>query len=420
MTLSERDDGPARQVADAERVLRDTPLGGPTVGRLARALRTLAHAGEPRRAVTRCAELQDLAARRGVPGWVAVFGTLHAELLLRQGRVRDAERPALTALSCLPGDDGDDGDAFVLAPTAALVLARTGMGRHAAAARMLARPVRTELLGSVPGTAYLRARGRHALATGQPHAALTDFLEAGRLARLRGADRPSVLPWRSDAALALARIGEPVQAEQLARQQLAGPEGCVPWVRGVALRAWAGSVEPRRRIGLLEQSADALGRSGDRLELARTLVDLASALRAQGVSGRAGALARRAWGLAQACGAEALCAAIDPGAAGRPAPLPRPVGARGGPPPEPGRTGAGTGGTDEGARAAALLSASERRVAALAAHGYTNREIASRLYVTVSTVEQHLTRVYRKLDISRRQELPLDLRPESDLELTVR
>ncbi|WP_340561456.1 helix-turn-helix transcriptional regulator [Streptomyces sp. GSL17-111] len=419
MTLSERDDGPARQVADAERVLRDTPLGGPTVGRLARALRTLAHAGEPRRAVTRCAELQDLAARRGVPGWVAVFGTLHAELLLRQGEVRDAERPALAALACLPGD-GDD--AFVLAPTAALVLARTGMGRHAAAARLLARPVRPNLLGSVPGTAYLRARGRHALATGQPHAALTDFLEAGRLARLRGADRPSVLPWRSDAALALARIGEPVQAEQLARQQLAGPEGCLPWVRGVALRAWAGSVEPRRRIGLLEQSADALGRSGDRLELARTLVDLAGALRAQGVSGRAGALARRAWGLAQGCGAEALCAEIDPGAAGHRAPHPRAVGVRTGTHPDPGRTatGSGTGGTDAGARAAALLSASERRVAALAAHGYTNREIASRLYVTVSTVEQHLTRVYRKLDISRRQELPLDLRPESDLELTVR
>lgn len=46
------------------------------------------------------------------------------------------------------------------------------------------------------------------------------------------------------------------------------------------------------------------------------------------------------------------------------------------------------------------LSASERRVALLAAEGYTNREISARLFITVSTVEQHLTRVYRKMAIT--------------------
>jgi DNA-binding CsgD family transcriptional regulator len=44
-------------------------------------------------------------------------------------------------------------------------------------------------------------------------------------------------------------------------------------------------------------------------------------------------------------------------------------------------------------------------VAELAADGLTNREIAGRLFITVSTVEQHLTRVYRKLVVSRREEL---------------
>jgi DNA-binding CsgD family transcriptional regulator len=53
------------------------------------------------------------------------------------------------------------------------------------------------------------------------------------------------------------------------------------------------------------------------------------------------------------------------------------------------------------------LSDAERKIASLAASGYTNRQIASRLYVTISTVEQHLTRVYRKLDVSRRAELTL-------------
>ncbi|WFB11954.1 helix-turn-helix transcriptional regulator [Streptomyces sp. LX-29] len=49
------------------------------------------------------------------------------------------------------------------------------------------------------------------------------------------------------------------------------------------------------------------------------------------------------------------------------------------------------------------------RVAILAANGNSNREIALKLCVTMSTVEQHLTRVYRKLNISRRQQLPKSL-----------
>jgi DNA-binding CsgD family transcriptional regulator len=52
------------------------------------------------------------------------------------------------------------------------------------------------------------------------------------------------------------------------------------------------------------------------------------------------------------------------------------------------------------------LSDAERRVAALAAQGQTNREISRRLFITVSTVEQHLTRVYRKLGVARRLDLP--------------
>ena len=55
------------------------------------------------------------------------------------------------------------------------------------------------------------------------------------------------------------------------------------------------------------------------------------------------------------------------------------------------------------------LTASERRVAAMAARGMTNREIAQALFVTLRTVELHLTHAYQKLDISSREELPDDL-----------
>ena len=48
---------------------------------------------------------------------------------------------------------------------------------------------------------------------------------------------------------------------------------------------------------------------------------------------------------------------------------------------------------------------SERRVAQLAAAGLSNRDIAQTLFVTVKTVELHLSRSYRKLDITSRKEL---------------
>jgi DNA-binding NarL/FixJ family response regulator len=53
----------------------------------------------------------------------------------------------------------------------------------------------------------------------------------------------------------------------------------------------------------------------------------------------------------------------------------------------------------------ALLSSREIEVAALAAAGMANREIAARLSVSVRTVENHLQRVYDKLGVARRADL---------------
>jgi DNA-binding CsgD family transcriptional regulator len=51
------------------------------------------------------------------------------------------------------------------------------------------------------------------------------------------------------------------------------------------------------------------------------------------------------------------------------------------------------------------LTATERRVAELAAEGLTNREVASKAFMSPKTVQANLTRVYRKLGISSRAEL---------------
>jgi DNA-binding NarL/FixJ family response regulator len=51
------------------------------------------------------------------------------------------------------------------------------------------------------------------------------------------------------------------------------------------------------------------------------------------------------------------------------------------------------------------LTPSERRVADLAASGMTNRQIAQTLFVTVKTIEAHLSAAYDKLDIESRRQL---------------
>ncbi len=48
------------------------------------------------------------------------------------------------------------------------------------------------------------------------------------------------------------------------------------------------------------------------------------------------------------------------------------------------------------------LTKREIQVLALVAEGYNNREIATRLIITVITVQNHLRTIFQKLDVSNR------------------
>jgi DNA-binding CsgD family transcriptional regulator len=52
-----------------------------------------------------------------------------------------------------------------------------------------------------------------------------------------------------------------------------------------------------------------------------------------------------------------------------------------------------------------MLTGAEHKVAGLVADGASNRQIAETLFVTVRTVETHLTSVYRKLGVGHRTAL---------------
>jgi DNA-binding CsgD family transcriptional regulator len=64
-----------------------------------------------------------------------------------------------------------------------------------------------------------------------------------------------------------------------------------------------------------------------------------------------------------------------------------------------------------GGAEAAGLTPREREIAMLAAAGSSSREIAERLVVSVRTVDNHLQNAYRKLGVTRRQDLPGVLAP---------
>jgi DNA-binding CsgD family transcriptional regulator len=135
-------------------------------------------------------------------------------------------------------------------------------------------------------------------------------------------------------------------------------------------------------LELLREAAQVLAGSGAALEQARALVDLGAALRRAGRRSDGADSLREGLDLAHRCGASALAARAREELVA--------AGAR------PRR---------DALRGRDALTASELRVARLAADGRTNREIAQALFISLRTVETHLTHAYQKLAIRSRDAL---------------
>ncbi|MFC8079304.1 LuxR C-terminal-related transcriptional regulator [Streptomyces sp. NPDC057307] len=365
--------------AAAERSLRISPLVDSTLPELVNHLKVLAFTGRSGAAEEFALRFDKEAGRRNAPGWQTLFASALAEIALARGAFPEALAHALRATELVSLRSHS---VFAVGVRVSRILAHTAMGQYAAAGVLLEQAVPEQLFSNADVFAYLRARGRYHLATDNAAAAMNDLGRVGALAREWGMDRPALVPWRLDAAEAWLALGDRRRAAELITGQSEAYETSTHRVRGMTLRLRAALSAQHHRIRLLRQAVGELHWSGDGYELARALADLAKAYEEAGDEAKGRMTKRRAWRLAKERSAEPLCALILPGF----------------------ELGSDELAAEEEA-ALERLSESERKVAVLATRGYTNREIASRLYVTVSTVEQHLTRIYRKLEIAGRREL---------------
>jgi DNA-binding CsgD family transcriptional regulator len=334
-------------------------------------------------------EARAVAHRRG-----SLFTALSIDLwrgfdLLRRGDLAQAGESLEDALEAMLLWSGSEADMAIEWPTAYLGEIHLERGDLDAAERVLAKGDRGEPAPrSGDGPAFWRrAKIELLLAQGRPEEAL-DLCDvyAEKLAGVM--ENPAAAPWRTTRAEVLGRLGRAEEGIELASEELEVARAWdAPQPIGRALRV-RGQLRREEGIDDLREAVTVLERSSARLELAKALLALGTALRLARQPSEAREPLRRALDIASACSAETTIerAREELAAAGV----------------RPRREALG--GVES-------LTPSERRVAGMAAEEMTNRQIAQALFVTPKTVEVHLSNAYRKLEISSRRQLAGALAP---------
>lgn len=323
-------------------------------------------------------EVIEHARRRGSSLGFAISSCFRSQVNYRLGAVDAAEADARAAIEVAASEGWGLG---IPAARAFLIDALLERGDVDAASHALAA---AELGEEIPDIVMfdplLASRGRVRVAAGRTEEGIADLLSCGERQERWGAHNPSVIPWRSEAAEAMARVGRDDEALALVTREveLARRTG-LPRTIGMALRV-EGVV--RRDRAPIDEALALLVDGPSRTELPRARVSLGSLLRSDGQRSTAQDELRLALDEADRAGAGAVATAareelLASGARPRRSRL-------------------------SGREA---LTASELRVAKEAARGISNREIAQSLFVTVKTVEGHLSNAYSKLGIASRGEL---------------
>ena len=313
-------------------------------------------------------------------GSLTAFGSLshlRAHVRLRQGRLAEAIADGQQPLGLR-----DDGwESYRGWTSARVAQAHLERGELERAAELVALGLDGDA-DQLEHALVLEVAGELALARGDAAAALAHQLAAGRHVERWQLRHPGVVTWQANAARAAWQLGDRERAAALAQAaaDAAAAAGDPPRPLARAARAQAIVAEDP---GAIERVLPRLRGSGLTLELAHALADLGALRRGGGEPLAAREPLREALALAERCDARPLAARAH-------AEL------------------RGTGGRrvrDRPHSGREALTPTEARVAALAAEGRSNAEVAALLFVTVKTVEWHLGRAYRKLGIGSRRQL---------------
>lgn len=307
-----------------------------------------------------------------------------AGVLLRRGLLDDADAQSRTALEAAR-DGWRIGLPLAVAFRAAILLERDEL--QAATDLVDGVAGQSAIAGSTGARLLQFQRGRVRIATGELQQGLDELrgcVAPGAARHVRGLTAGA---WQAEIAIALARMDRRGEAVSLAgegvrRARAFGAASAV----GTTWRAAGLVVEGDRAVRFMHRAITLLAGCPVRLELARAHVDLGAMLRRANRRAEARRELRHGLDLAERCAATALIkrAKNELQAAGTRPRLPLRKGIE-------------------------ALTASERRVAAMAAAGRTNRAIAQELFITVKTVEWHLGQAYRKLEVRSRRDLPAQL-----------
>jgi DNA-binding CsgD family transcriptional regulator len=307
-----------------------------------------------------------------------------ADHALRTGRVAEAENLARLALELA----GSDRTVFT-GVVEVLVCALAERGAFGEARELLRERGLDNALGPAAWAIGVRhARARLALAERDFAQAYAEAAQLGELRSQQGRPNPSLMPWRSTAALALAHVGRRAEAARVADTELHAAErfgAPVPVANALHARAVA-EPDHAERVALCERALSVVAGAPSGLEVVRLRLELGAALNSLGRRLEAREALRPALADAAAAGAVLLAeharrALVATGLRPRRAAM-------------------------EGA---AALTPRQRQICELAAVGKGNRAIAQELFLSVKTVETHLAASYRKLGVRTRAELAAGL-----------
>ncbi|MGZ6562791.1 MAG: helix-turn-helix transcriptional regulator [Solirubrobacteraceae bacterium] len=321
-----------------------------------------------------------IARRRGSMLDFANSLDLRSEVYVRRGLLRDAEADARDSLATRIEKSW-----LFARGVKPLLQSLAHQGRTDEAEQLMQKEFGDAPLANVPPMIGLIYAQAEVLAAAGKHAAAVEaFDDAVKRGQKWGGPSPSQIGDILVAARSSHALGDQVTSHaRLAEADVFARQWGTPGVLGEVMHAMGMLEADHDQLDVLREAVALLERSPARLELARALVDLGGALRRASHRRDSRDPLQAGYELACECGAEPLAATARQEL-----------------------VASGVRVLRERLTGAQSLTPSEWRIAQMVANGGSNAEIAQALFVTVKTVEMHLTSIYRKLDITGRAQLP--------------